>query len=167
MCVWKSHSSSQCWKENLPLTASSWPGTHTWSYLLLNMHHFPENWHQTEQNKIIVIMSEYRQTTCVIQTTKKIKYLHIPANVRDCYFFIVFSFISFFLIPDKIYFLSFCHFLGHSHSIWRFPGYGSNQSCSHRPTPEPRLQPTSQLTSMPAPQPTKQGQGRNPQPHGF
>ena len=35
-------------------------------------------------------------------------------------------------------FLSFCHFVGHSGSIWRFPGQGSNQSCSHQPMPEPQ-----------------------------
>ena len=34
--------------------------------------------------------------------------------------------------------LSFCHFLGHSHNTWRFPGQGSNRSCSHQPTPEPQ-----------------------------
>jgi len=42
-----------------------------------------------------------------------------------------FLFILFYL------FLSFCHFLGCSRSIWRFPDQGSNQSCSHQPTPEP------------------------------
>ena len=31
---------------------------------------------------------------------------------------------------------------------------------------ESRLQPTSQLTATPDPQPTEQGQGSNPQPHG-
>ena len=31
---------------------------------------------------------------------------------------------------------------------------------------EPRLQPTPQLTAMPDPEPTEQGQGSNPQPHG-
>ena len=31
---------------------------------------------------------------------------------------------------------------------------------------ELRLQPTPQLTAMPDPQPTEQGQGSNPQPHG-
>ena len=31
---------------------------------------------------------------------------------------------------------------------------------------EPRLQPTPQLTATPDPQPTEQGQGLNPQPHG-
>ena len=31
---------------------------------------------------------------------------------------------------------------------------------------EPRLQPTPQLTATPGPQPTEQGQGPNPQPHG-
>ena len=31
---------------------------------------------------------------------------------------------------------------------------------------EPRLQPTPQLTATPDRQPTEQGQGPNPQPHG-
>ena len=31
---------------------------------------------------------------------------------------------------------------------------------------EPRLQPIPQLTATPDPQPTEQGQGSNPQPHG-
>ena len=39
--------------------------------------------------------------------------------------------ICFFLL-----FLSFCHFLGHSCGIWRFPGWGLNWSCSCWPTPE-------------------------------
>jgi len=37
-----------------------------------------------------------------------------------------------------IYFLSFCHFLGCSRGIWKFPGKGSNRSCSHRPMTEPQ-----------------------------
>ena len=41
-------------------------------------------------------------------------------------------FLSFF------FFLSFCLFQGHTHSIWRFPGQGSNWSCSCWPTPEPQ-----------------------------
>ena len=32
---------------------------------------------------------------------------------------------------------------------------------------EPCLRPTLQLTAMPDPQPTKQGQGLNPHPHGY
>ena len=32
---------------------------------------------------------------------------------------------------------------------------------------QPHLQPTPQLTPMPDPQPTEQGQGLNPQPHGY
>jgi len=39
------------------------------------------------------------------------------------------------------FFFSFCLFaisLGRSCSIWRFPGQGSNQSCSHWPMPEPQ-----------------------------
>ena len=31
---------------------------------------------------------------------------------------------------------------------------------------EPHLRPTPQLTTMPDPSPTEQGQGSNPQPHG-
>ena len=34
--------------------------------------------------------------------------------------------------------LLFCHFLGCTRGIWRFPGQGSNWSCSHRPTPQPQ-----------------------------
>jgi len=36
------------------------------------------------------------------------------------------------------FFLFFCHFLGRSCGIWRFPGYELNQSCIHQPTPEPQ-----------------------------
>ena len=31
-----------------------------------------------------------------------------------------------------------CYFLGCTRGIWRFPGQGSNRSCSHQPTPEPQ-----------------------------
>ena len=37
-----------------------------------------------------------------------------------------------------ILFLFFCLFQGHTRGIWKFPGQGSNRSCSHRPTPEPQ-----------------------------
>ena len=37
-----------------------------------------------------------------------------------------------------LFILSFCLFWGRSCGIWRFPGWGSNQSCSCRPTPEPQ-----------------------------
>ena len=36
------------------------------------------------------------------------------------------------------FFFFFCHFLGRSCSIWRFPGEGSNRNCSRRPMPEPQ-----------------------------
>ena len=42
---------------------------------------------------------------------------------------------------------------------------GLHQSHSNAGS-EPRLQPTPQLTAMPDRQPTEQGQGPNPQPHG-
>ena len=47
-------------------------------------------------------------------------------------------------------FLSFCLFLGRSHGIWRFPGKGSNRSCSHRGS-ESSLRSTPQITAMPDP----------------
>ena len=48
-----------------------------------------------------------------------------------CTIFTCFIFLFFF-------FLSFFYFLDRSPSTWRFPGYGSNRSRSHRPTPEPQ-----------------------------
>ena len=42
---------------------------------------------------------------------------------------------------DSFFFFFFCLFAifsGHSHSIWRFPGWGSNRSYSRRPTPGPQ-----------------------------
>ena len=42
---------------------------------------------------------------------------------------------------------------------------GLRQSHSNAES-EPRLQPTLQLTATPDPQPTEQGEGLNPQPHG-
>ena len=36
------------------------------------------------------------------------------------------------------FFCLFAIFLGRSRGTWRFPGKGSNRSCSHRPTPEPQ-----------------------------
>ena len=50
------------------------------------------------------------------------------------FFFLLFFFYFFFFF----FFLSFCHFLGCSRGIWRFPGQGSNRSCSRQPTPEPQ-----------------------------
>ena len=44
--------------------------------------------------------------------------------------FVVFLFVSFGLFFP----------LGHTHSMWSFPGYGSNQSCSLWPEPQPQLQ---------------------------
>ena len=74
--------------------------------------------------------------------------------------------ISFFLS-----FFIFCLFQGHSYGIWRFPGQGSNVSCSHQPMPEPqplRIRAESKtyttahsnIGSL-----TARGRGQNPQPH--
>ena len=54
---------------------------------------------------------------------------------------VFFSFFNFLFI-----FLSFCLFQGHTHSMWKFQGQGSNQSCSRWPTPQTqqcRIQTTS------------------------
>ena len=48
----------------------------------------------------------------------------------SCYVLFIYLFLDFFL--------SFCHFLGRSWDIWRFPGQGLNRNCSHQPTPEPQ-----------------------------
>ena len=72
-----------------------------------------------------------------------------------------------------LYFWSFCHFQGRSRSIWssqaRGPigaaATGLHQTHSNVGSKQ-RLQPTPQLTAMPDPQPTEQGQGWNLQPPG-
>ena len=75
------------------------------------------------------------------------------------------SFFFFFLI----FFLSFV-FLGPHPRYMQVPrlgGWGSNQSCCHRPTQEPQqcqIQAASVTKTMPDPLPTEQGQGSNPHP---
>ena len=75
---------------------------------------------------------------------------------------------QFFKINDFFFFFVFLLFLGPlPRGIWRFPGQGSNQSCSlcqshSNAGSEPCLQPTPQLTATPDPQSTEQGQGPNP-----
>ena len=61
------------------------------------------------------------------------------------------------------FFLSFCHFQGRSHGIWRFPGQGSNWSYSLRPMPQPQQR---RIPAASATFTTADGQGSNPQPHG-
>ena len=51
-------------------------------------------------------------------------------------------------------FFFFCLFEGHTHSIWRFPGQGSNQSCSHQPTAQPQQH---QILAASATYPTTHG----------
>ena len=45
--------------------------------------------------------------------------------------------LGFFVCLFVCLFVCFC-IQGHTHGIWRFPGQGSNQSCSHQPTPQPQ-----------------------------
>ena len=54
----------------------------------------------------------------------------IPCPLNICTYFLPSCGLSFFFF--------FFHFLGRSHGIWRFTGWGSNWSHSHRPTPEPQ-----------------------------
>ena len=65
-------------------------------------------------------------------------------------------------------------FYGCTCDIWKFLGYGSNQSCSSPASlyhshsnarSKLRLQPTLKLMATLDPQPTEQGQGLNPHPH--
>ena len=84
---------------------------------------------------------------------------------------------------DDVYilFLLNCIYLHRSISFLHFRAtplaYGSSQArdgiravaaglCHSNMGPEPHLQPTPQLTTTPDPQPTDQGQGSNPGPHG-
>ena len=64
-------------------------------------------------------------------------------------------------------------FQGRTCGMWRFPGLGSNWSCSRRPTPEPQqlgiraaYVTYTTVTATPDPSPTERGQGSNPKPHG-
>ena len=81
----------------------------------------------------------------------------------------------------KLYFILFYYFIFCLFAIsWAAPtAYGGSQArgpigavatslCQSHSNAgsEPRLQPTPQLTATPDRQPTEQGQGPNPQPHG-
>ena len=92
--------------------------------------------------------------------------LRIPGILLISSYFVYtlfFLFLSFFVL-----------FQGHTSSIWRFPGQGSNSSYSCRPAPQPQqrgiwarvCKPTPQLMATPDPKPTERGQGSNPHPHG-
>ena len=83
-------------------------------------------------------------------------------------------------MPEKTVFLFVCLFFVFLLFLWAAPAaYGGSQARgpigavatglhqSHSNAgSEPRLQPTLQLTETPDRQPTEQGQGPNPQPHG-
>ena len=57
----------------------------------------------------------------------------LPTWLSGAFFFYYYYYYYFFF-----FFWSFCHFLGRSHSTWRFPGWGSHRSCSRWPMPEPQ-----------------------------
>ena len=78
------------------------------------------------------------------------------------------------MLRKLIFIFCLLSFQGCTCGIWRFPCWGSNRSCSCRPTPQPQqhqIRAVSmtlpQLTAMLDPQPTERGQGSNLQPHGF
>ena len=70
----------------------------------------------------------YSRSFCPFLTKEILRHhdQFIPPSLWFSYFVIFFIF------------LSFWHFLGRSSSIWRFPGQGSNRSCSRPPTPQPQ-----------------------------
>ena len=66
--------------------------------------------------------------------------------------------------------LEFFFFQGCTHSLWKFPGQGWNQSCSCQPMLQPQqcgIQLTPQFMATSDPPPTEQSQGWNPCPHGY
>ena len=85
-------------------------------------------------------------------------FIHWYKTEMEMYWFLVCLFFVFFF---------FWSFLGPHHSIWRFPGQGSNWSCSLQPIPQPQqhgIRATSvtystQLMATPDPQLTEWGQG--------
>ena len=77
--------------------------------------------------KIPALMSGWLQEKIFVGTT-----YHMSQEGEKCRMLVS-------ALPSVLFFfLSFCHFLGHSRCMWRFPGKGSNRSCSHRPTPQPQ-----------------------------
>ena len=77
-------------------------------------------------------------------------------TIQNIYFFFAFFFFFFFFFQGCT-------------CIWRFPGQGSNWSCSRQPMPQPQqrgikalcLRPTPQLMATLDPQPSEPGQGSN------
>ena len=77
--------------------------------------------------------------------------------------------------PRFLFFLNLFYFIfkGHTRDIWKFPGQGSNRSCSCQPTPQPqqrRIRGTSanDITTRGNARSlnTERGQGLNPS-HGY
>ena len=85
-----------------------------------------------------------------------------------CSLFILFYFYLFIYL-FSLFAISWAAHAAHGGSQARGPiravATGLRQSHSNAGS-EPSLQSTPQLTAMPDPQPTEQGQGSNPQPHG-
>ena len=68
------------------------------------------------------------------------------------------------------FFFCLLYFQGHTHSIWRFPGLGSNQSCSCQPklqSQQFRIQAAFVTYSTTTSLTPEQGQESNLNPHGY
>ena len=90
--------------------------------------------HQSSwQHPVLNPTSKAKDWTWALMDASKICFCWATMGTPSLFFyFFIFYFFNLFFV------LFFCHFLGCSRSIWRFPGYGSNQSCSHQPMPEPQ-----------------------------
>ena len=72
-------------------------------------------------------------------------YLHLSSFLTETFsWIIVYNFLAFlcsfitFVLLIFFFFFFFAFSRATSCGIWRFPGWGSNWSCSHRPMPEPQ-----------------------------
>ena len=106
---------------------------------------------------------------CVCTQMSDTKDLHInihPHSVQDAIHFdalMGFCCISFFFF---VFFVCLFVFLGPHPWHMKVPRLGVQLEQYSNTRSEPHLRTTPQLTATPDPQPTEQGQGSNPQPHG-
>ena len=112
--------------------------SHSWAY-------------QLQVGRISILVGAYAQFTpcsyvCVCVCVHTNMYFKNWYFI-DCHCYLIASFIKKYIVLwiflsnllFSIYFIfNFLSFYGCTHSIWRFPDQGSNQSWSHQPMPEPQ-----------------------------
>ena len=121
--------------------------------------------HSSRQHWILNPLMEARDQTCILMDTGQV--LNLLSHNGNSNFLNVLSYnifcccccpFAFFRAAPTAY--------GGSQSRGLIGAVATSLHQSHRNAEsEPCLQPTPQLTAMPNPQPTEQGQGSNPQPH--